>query len=517
MKSLLLTNGEIYTFNSAYPHANAVAFEDDRVVGFDDAARASRSGKTEVIDLKGRTVIPGLTDFHIHFTGFAMGAARVQLDGARSLDEAVARVAERVRTVKPGEWIYGMGWNHLEWSTPQFPTKTPLDQIAPANPVVLDRKDGHSAWLNSAALRALQITRTTPDPAGGLIERDAQGEPTGLLREKAMALVSGNIGFEGDQVSASALLDAIREAHRNGLTGIHNVEGANALRAFEELHAKGQLSLRVRHMIPAENLEQAVALGLETGFGDERLAIGGVKIFADGSLGSQTAHMIEPFEGQPANRGNVVTPPEEIERLARTAARSGIMVLTHAIGDRAIRDVLDIYERLRREGVRVPLRIEHVQHLDPADLPRFKRLNVIASMQPIHATSDYQMADRLVGARGRYAYAIKSLLDSGATLIFGSDCPVETLNPLAGIHAAVTRERANGDPPGGWYPEERISVEQATRGYVSPMIPATGDDRGALADCVVLSQNIFKIPPREILSTRVDYTIVGGRIVHSVE
>jgi predicted amidohydrolase YtcJ len=404
-----------------------------------------------VIDLRGRAVIPGLVDHHLHFTGYAMGIARVQLEGARSLEEAVSCVAGRVQAAKPGEWIFGMGWNHLDWTVPVFPTKAPLDMVAPANPVVLDRKDGHSAWLNSAALRAANITRETPDPPGGVIDRDASGEPTGLLREKAKEWLEHHIGFDAPRVAEADLLNAIHHAHQVGLTGIHNVEGANALRAFQSLRAQDKLTLRVTHMIPAENLEHAIAVGLQTGFGDEFLRMGGVKIFADGSLGSQTAWMLEPFEGQPENRGLATTPPEEIERLARLAANAGIMVATHAIGDRAIREVLNVYEKLRREGFNTTFRIEHAQHLHPADIPRFRALNVIASMQPIHATSDYKMADQLLGARARYAYAFKSLLNAGATLVFGSDCPVETLDPLAGIHAAVTRERANGEPRGGWY------------------------------------------------------------------
>jgi predicted amidohydrolase YtcJ len=521
MADLLLTNGKLYTMNPARPHANAIAFANGRVVAFDDDAHAMRDARTEVIDLRGRAAIPGLVDAHIHFTGYATSIARVQLDGARSLEEAVARVAARVQAVKPGGWVLGMGWNHLDWAQPEFPTKTPLDAIAPNNPIVLDRKDGHSVWLNSAALRAANITRETPDPPGGIVERDAAGEPTGLLRENAIALLGNSIGFEADKISGGELLNAIRTAHRMGLTGICNVEGANALRAFQNLRAQGQLTLRVMQMIPVENLEHAIAVGLQTGLGDEFLRIGGVKIFADGSLGSQTAWMLEPFEGYPENHGVAVTPPEEIERLVRAAAQAGLMVATHAIGDRAIREALNVYEKVRREKLDAVLRIEHAQHLHPADTPRFRALNVIASMQPVHATSDYKMADQLLGARARYAYAFRSLLNAGATLAFGSDCPVETLDPLAGIHAAVTRERANGEPRGGWYPEEKISVEEAVRSYIPPPPPSPASEGGSwsggIADCIVLSQDIFTIPPRQILSTRVDYTIVGGKIVYAAE
>ncbi len=510
MSDLLLAHGTIYTMDPAHPRARALAFANGRAVAFDDDALAMKSPRTEVVDLRGRVAIPGLVDAHIHFTGYAMSLTRVQLEGARSLEEAVGRVAARVRETKSGEWIFGRGWNHLDWVKPEFPTQAPLDAAAPENPVALTRKDGHSMWLNRAALRAVNITRDTRDPPGGLIERDAAGEPTGLLRENAMKLVSGNIGFEVDKISEDELLNAIHAAHKAGLTGIHNFEAANSLRAFQNLRAKDRLALRVLHMIPAANLDHAIAVGLQTGLGDEFLRIGGVKIFADGSLGSQTAWMLEPFEGYPEKRGVPVTPQDEIERLARAAAHAGLMVCTHAIGDRANRAVLEVYEKLRREKVETTLRIEHAQHLHPVDLPRFGALKVIASMQPIHATSDYKMADQLIGARARYSYAWKSLLNAGAMLAFGSDCPVETLDPLAGIHAAVTRERANGEPRGGWYPEEKISVQDAVRAYLpSPL------RRGAGGEVVVLSQDIFSIPPREILSTHVVCTIVGGKIVYA--
>jgi predicted amidohydrolase YtcJ len=513
---LVLANGKFLTLNSARAQTTAIAFANHRVVAYDDEAVALQGAQTQVIDLRGRLAIPGLVDHHIHFTAYAMSRARVNLDGARSLEEAVARVAERVKSSKPGEWVVGLGWNDTEWAVPRFPTKAALDPISPENPVALDRKDGHSVWVNSAALRLAGINSETPDPAGGVIDRDAAGHPSGTLRENAVELLGGNIGFEAGKISPDVLLSAIQTAHTLGLTGIHNVEGPDSLSAFQELHAQNKLTLRVTHMIPCEKLEHALALGIRGGLGDDWLSIGGIKIFADGSLGSQTAWMLEPFEGQPANRGVATHSPEQIGQWARAAAGAGMMVCTHAIGDRAIRQVLDLYEKLRDDGFRVPLRIEHVQHLHPADIPRFHALDVTASMQPIHATSDYKMTDQYLGARGRYTYAFKSLLDAGATVVFGSDCPVETLDPWVGIHAAVTRERANGEPRGGWYPEERLSVEQAVRAYLPMPRPdrIEGDD-SALTDWIVLSQNIFAIPPNELLSTQVDYTIVGGKVVHA--
>lgn len=506
---LLLTNGKIYTLDPTRPHAHALAFAYGRVVAFDDDARALRTPHTQVVDLCGRAVIPGLTDHHIHFTAYAASIARVNLDGAQSLEECVARVAARIAQTQPGEWLIGLGWNHLDWTTPVFPNRQALDAVAPNNPVALDRKDGHSMWVNSAALRAVNITRDTPDPDGGVIDRAATGEPTGILRDNAMSLLEGRRGFDAEEISEDALLNAMRAANKLGLTGIHNVEGAAALRLFQKLHASRKLTLRVTHMLPARNLAHALALGLRGGIGDEFLRIGGIKMFADGSLGSQTAWMLEPFEGHPGNCGIATTPMAELERLARMAADAGMMVCTHAIGDRANREVLNVYEKLRRDGITTPLRIEHAQHLQRDDVPRFAKLNVIASMQPIHCTSDYKMVDALLGARGRSTYAFKSLLDSGATLAFGSDCPVETLDPWVGIHAAVTRERANGEPRGGWHAAERLSVAEAVRGYASAL------SVGAVGDCLVLSQDIFEIPSREILNTHVEDTIVGGEIAHS--
>ncbi|MBI5031145.1 MAG: amidohydrolase [Chloroflexi bacterium] len=506
---LILTNGNIYTLDSTRPRAKAMAFAYGRVVAFDDDALALRTKQTQVIDLQGRTVIPGLIDHHIHFTAWAASLKRVNLEGALSLEQAVERVEARAKTTKPGEWIIGLGWNQLDWTTPTFPTKAPLDAVAPNNPIVLDRKDGHSIWVNSSALRAANITRDTPNPDGGVIDRDATGEPTGILRDNAMDLLEGKRGFDAEALSEDDLLHAIQQAHKLGLTGIHNVEGADSLRLFQRLRAQDKLTLRVTHMIPASNLEHAMALGVCGGLGDEWLRIGGIKMFADGSLGSQTAWMLQSFEGQPGNCGIATTPIQEVERPARMAASAGMMVCTHAIGDRANREVLNVYEKLRREGFTTPLRIEHAQHLDREDVPRFAALSVIASMQPIHCTSDYNMTDALLGQRGRFTYAFKSLLDSGASLAFGSDCPVETLDPWVGIHAAVTRERANGEPRGGWHPEEKLSVAEAASAYGSRL------SVGEVGDCVVLSQNIFEVAPKELLNTRVDYTIVGGQVVYS--
>lgn len=522
---LLIVNGNVITLDAANPRSTALVLRGNDIVyvGDDDTARRMRGQHDEVIDLQGRLALPAFTDSHIHFTGFAQFLENVNLEGCRSLQDALGRVQVRVRERQPGELIRGGGWNHLDWATPKFPNRQALDAVAPNNPVILTRKDGHSVWLNSMALRTARITRETPDPAGGVIDRDDEGEPTGILRENAISLLGGGIGAFAADISEPLLERAILHAHRSGLVAIHNIEGANSLRAFQSLHAKDKLTLRVVHSIPDEKLVHARELGIQRGLGDEWLKIQAIKIFADGSLGSQTADLRAPFVGHANNCGVTVTDSETMLELARDAAQLGLDVWTHAIGDRGIGRVLDVYAELRSQGLSKPIfRIEHVQHLYPDDAKRFRQLKVIASMQPIHQPSDMRMADTLLGPeRARWSYAFKSLQVAGAVLAFGSDCPVERLEPLHGIRAAVTRQNAVGEPQGGWYPEQRISVMDAVRAYTVGAAMASDDfaragslTEGKRADVVVLSQDIDAIPPSEIFNTAVVYTIAGGKVVH---
>lgn len=520
---LVIVNGDIHTLDPRQSRATGLVARGGKVafVGREDEALAMRTAGSEVIDARGRLVLPGFTDAHIHFAGFAQSLSRVNLEGCRSLEEAVTRVAARVLTAREGETIRGWGWNHLEWSVPVFPDKSPLDTVAPMNPVILTRKDGHSAWVNTAALAQKGITSETLDPEGGKLERDHHGEPTGLVRENALDLLGMGIGKSDEEIQEQELVRAVVAAHRAGLTTIHNVEGANAFRAWQILHSGGKLKLRVIHSIPAESLEHAIALGVRGRLGDNRLRLQAVKLFADGSLGSQTAQMREPFVGSDKT-GIALTDSDSLLRLSRTAARGGLDVWIHAIGDAAIGRVLDVFETLRAEGAETILRIEHVQHLNPSDLGRFSKLNVVASMQPIHQPSDMRMADRFLGPeRARWSYALNSLSAAGAVLAFGSDCPVERLEPLRGIHAAVTRQDEAGLPPGGWFPEERISVQAAVEGFTRGAAKAGGDEKeagclgpGYRADIVILSKNLYEIPPQEILKTQVDYTIVAGEVVY---
>ncbi len=526
-KTLILLNGNLITLNSAQPRASAIVLRGDEIlyVGDDAGAQMFRERDSEIIDLENQLTLPAFTDAHLHFTGFAQTLENVNLVGCHSLEEAVERVRARVAQTPRDVLIWGGGWNNAEWSNTAFPNKRALDAVAPNNPVILTRKDGHSIWLNSRALENAKITRETIVPDGGVIDYGEDGEPSGILRENAMELLGGGVGAFAADIREETLLRAMQYAHATGITTVHSIEGANALRAFQKLRANNKLTLRVVHTIPAENIELAANIGIMRGFGDEWLKLQAIKIFADGSLGSHTAELREPFLDTPNNRGVATTTSEMMLQQARQACEAGLDVWIHAIGDYAITRVLDVFATLRREGYSEPsLRVEHVQHLHPSDVTRFRELNVIASMQPIHQPSDMFVAEALLGReRAAWTYAFKSLLDAGAILAFGSDAPVEKMDPLLGIHAAVTRQNAQGIPANGWYPEQKISVLDAVRAYTLGAASASGDEAraGSLAigkrgDVIVLSEDIFEIPPREILNTRIVYTISGGKIVHSV-
>ncbi len=467
--------------------------------------------------------MPGLTDSHVHFQWYAQALQGVDVETA-TLVEAQTRVRARAGESAPGRWITGSGWNHNLWGDGSLPDRFPLDSAAPRNPVSLEAKSGHALWVNSLALEKAGIRRDTGDPPGGRIVRGADGAPSGVLLENAMRLVQAVIPRPSASELARMMARAQGEAHRLGLTGIHDFDSTLAFESFQELAGTGSLALRVVKGIPHEMLPQAVALGLRTGFGDEMLQLGAVKMFADGALGPQTAWMLAPYEGSTSTGVPTLTEVELFEDIRR-ANSAGLACAVHAIGDAACRAVVSAFERAGSQSAAfaspVRNRIEHAQLLHPDDLPRLARLSIVASMQPLHATSDMVIADRHWGARCESAYAWRSLLDSGAVLAFGSDCPVEILDPLAGIHAAVTRRRADGSPgPEGWRPRQKISVGEAVRGYTLGAAHAAGRERelgsiapGKRADLTILEQDIFSIPPQEIRSVAVSATIIAGRFV----
>jgi hypothetical protein len=533
--TLALVNGTVRTLDARGTVASAVAARDGRIVfaGNDRGALAaasagSGSGPAEVVDLRGACVLPGLVDAHLHFAWFARSLEEVDA-GTRTRGEAVERVRERAAESPPGVWIGGSSWDHNVWD--RLPSRQDLDAAAPRSPVALKAKSGHALWANSPALAAAGIRKGTPDPAGGRIARDAGGEPTGILYENAMGLVQAVMPERTAEQIVASMRAAQERALAAGLTGFHDFDGLPAFRAFQLLREAGALHMRVLKGIPREALGDAVALGLRSGFGDGKLAVGHVKLFADGALGPQTAWMLEPYEGS-TGTGMPTLSPEEMRADIARARAAGLACAVHAIGDAAVRAVLDAFAAASTVAdgpaaaaaalarPRLPDRIEHVQLIAAADLPRLAPLGIVASMQPIHATSDMHIADRHWGARAATAYAWRSVLAAGAGLAFGSDCPVETISPLAGIHAAVTRRRADGSPgPDGWRPGERLSVEAAVRAYTLGAARAAGRDReagtiepGRLADFTVLGADPFVVDPHEIRSIPVRATIVGGRV-----
>ena len=533
----LLYNARIYTQNPAKPIASAIAIDRDRIVavgGTDELFNRFTRAQPENMD--GRFIFPGLTDAHIHLKAYALGLQKVECE-TDTMEECLRRVAERAKTVKPGEWILGHGWNQNTWfASPSgrgdrgegnWPHAFNLDAVAPNNPVYLTAKSLHAGWVNTAAMRLANITAQTPDPQHGQVQRDAHGNPTGILLETAMALVAHVVPDPSEVDVADAMEKAQSILWKMGLTGVHDFDRRDSFLALQMLHAQGRLKLRVLKNIPVELLDQAYEIGLRGGFGDDMLRIGNVKVFMDGALGPHTAAMFQPYLGEESNRGILNMDGEELFEYGRKAAGVGLGMTVHAIGDRANHEVLNAYEQLRtyeHENRLAALRhrIEHVQVLHPDDTTRLGQLNIVASMQPIHAVSDMKMADDFWGERARLSYAWRTQLDNGARLAFGSDAPVESPNPFWGLHAAVTRRRADGFPSAdGWYPEQKLTLAQAWEGYtLGPAYAACMDDRlgrlapGHLADLIALEKDPFVCDPDELLTLESSATMVAGEWVH---
>ena len=523
MPDLRLLNANIHTLDPQRPHAQALAIRDEKIIAIGTNAEVeSALPDAPTFDVQGRTVLPGLIDAHMHMELYALGLQSVDAE-TETLDECLRRVAERARVTPRGGWIRGHGWNQTRWA--DFPSAADLDAVAPDHPVYLSAKSAHAGWANTAALKLAGIVATTPDPHGGEIQRNPQGAPTGILFETAMALMDAII----PNPTVEELVEAMRAAQetlwRYGHTGVHDFDGKRSLAAWQILRERGELGLRVCKMIRVAYLDHAIGLGLCSGFGDDWIRLGNVKVFMDGALGPRTARMIEPYLGEPENYGITVTDPEELYEHAAKAAANGLAMTVHAIGDKAGHDLLDVYERLRSSARTSGLqprplrhRYEHVQLLHLSDIQRLGDLGVIASMQPIHATSDMLMADKYWGARCAWAYAWRTQINASATLAFGSDAPIERPNPFEGIHAAVTRRRADGSPgPEGWYGEQRLTVEEALRGYtLGAAFAGYAENKigslapGKLADLVVVDRDPFTCDPMAIKDTQVLGTMVGG-------
>jgi hypothetical protein len=538
MADLILFNGTLWTQDARFLDATAVAMRAGRIlsVGGDTDILALAKPGTQMIDLGGRRVLPGLTDAHFHFQGWALSRRELPLAGTASLQAVQEMLCQHVERTPAGRWIKGQGWNETDWPEPRLLTRHDLDAVAPDHPVILWRSDLHLATANTLALRLAGITANTPDPPAGVIDRDAAGQPTGVLRDQAMERVDAVLPQPTEDEIDAAMRDAIAEAHRLGLTGVHDfrigdaAESRGAFHAWQRLHAAGDLRLRLWMMFDGTLLDEAIALGLRSGFGDDRLRLGGAKYFADGSLGARTAWMLEPYAD--GGSGLPVVPMADLAGAIERGAAAGLPVGIHAIGDRAIRELLDVFSEVQHSPFTnspihhspfpLPHRIEHVQHSHPDDLRRLGSLGLVASVQPIHLVDDMALVERAIGERGRWAYAFRTLLDSGAVLALGSDCPVASPNPFWGMHAAVTRQRRDGTPAGGWYSEERLSVAEAVAGYTLGPAYASGQlDRlgsitpGKLADLVVLDRDIFAVLHHEIADTQPVMTIFDGEIAYS--
>ncbi|MGO9126630.1 MAG: amidohydrolase [Terriglobales bacterium] len=529
---LIITHANIWTGDDARPRAQAVAVFGDRivVVGSNAEVGAWRGPETRVIDAGGKLLLPGFNDAHVHFVSGGLQLDSVQLNDVTSLEEFVRRTAAQARKTPKGEWIQGGDWDETKWPGSVLPTKELIDPVTPDNPVFLSRYDGHSSLANSAALKLARITAQTPDPAGGTIVRDAQGNPTGDLKDAANDLVEKVIPpFSHDQVMR-AVRRALEHAASVGVTSVQNMDPEYAdIAAYAELLQAGELTTRIYAAPLITEVDDQVKIGIRHAFGGPYLRMGAVKAFADGSLGSRTAYFFEPFSDQPDNHGllsDEMQPLSLMRDRMMKADAAGLQICTHAIGDQAISMILDLYAEVAQAHGAADrrFRIEHAQHMAAKDFDRFAQLNVIASVQPYHAIDDGRWAEPRIGHdRASRTYAFRTFLNHGVHLAFGTDWDVAPLNPLLTVYAAVTRATLDGRNPNGWFPEQKLTVEESVRAYTMGSAYAEFQEkekgsitRGKLADMVILSGDIFSIDPVKIRDVKVLKTIVGGKVVWDV-
>ncbi len=530
---LIITNAKIYTADNSQPRAEAVAVIGPRMVavGSSTEVDAWRGASTRVIDAGGKLVVPGFNDAHVHFMDASQNLTSVHLKDAASVEEFVRRIGEFAKTVAPGEWIQGGNWDDQAWTPARFPNRQMIDPVTGNHPAALSRYDGHTTLANTAALQAAGITARTPDPPGGRIDRDAQGNPTGILRDGAQDLLSKAIPPPSHERLLRAVKRGLALAASVGVTSMQEMGNTGESFAantalYQELEEKGELTARIYEAPLIEGWQNQARLGIRRGFGSQFVRLGANKGFADGSLGSSTAYMFEPFSDDPHNRGlltDEMQPLSKMRDMIQGADRSGQQVCIHAIGDRAISVTLDLYEEVEKaDGVKDRrFRIEHAQHMAPKDFERFARLNVIASVQPYHAIDDGRWAEKRLGPRrAATTYAFQTFLYHGVRLALGTDWDVAPLDPMQTIYAAVTRATLDGKNPNGWFPEEKLTVAQTVDAYTMGSAYAEFQERekgsitpGKLADIVILSDDIFTIDPKLIRNVKVDTTIVGGKVV----
>jgi len=522
--TLAVVNARVWTGDSTRPWAEALAVRGERIAMVGSSAAVRKvTGNARVIDARGNMVVPGFVDAHVHFVDGGFRLSSVQLRDAKTPAEFIARIKAFAATIPAGAWITGGDWDHEHWGG-ELPRREWIDSVTPNNPVWVSRLDGHMALANSATLAAAKVTRASRDVAGGTIVRNASGEPTGVLKDNAMDIVNAVAPNPPPELEDRALDAAMAYVAAQGVTSIHNMGSWNDVAVFERARKADRLRTRIYAAVPLSTWEQLRDTVAARGRGDAWFRIGALKGFVDGSLGSHTAAMLEPFTDAPSDTGLFVNTPDDLYRWVSGADKAGLHVIVHAIGDRAIRQQLDIYERVEKEnGPRDRrFRIEHAQHIAPADIPRFAALGVVASMQPYHAIDDGRWAEKVIGAeRAKTTYAFRSLRDAGATLAFGSDWFVAPPTPLEGIYAAVTRRTLDDRNPNGWVPEQKISVEDALRAYTHGGAYASFDEKekgilsvGALADFAIVDRDLTRIAPEQIRDAHVALTAVGGRVVY---
>jgi len=521
----IFINAVIYTMNSQNEIANSIAVKNEKIlyIGNEEDAYNYSGDKTEIIDLQGKTVMPGFTDAHMHIAQMGKFIQSLNLTGTTSVKVIADNIRYFASTIPPGDWIEGLGWDQNDWEVKKFPTFQILTDAAPDNPVLLNRIDGNALWVNKKTLELAGITAETPDPVGGRILRlPGSNEPSGVFIGSAAVLVNSVRGAPSKDLKKRRIVETLSYALKLGITTLHDANSdSDHLEIYKELAGEGRLVPRVYAMVQDVEIlkEKYFKLGPQIGLYNNYLNIRSMKFYVDVGLGSRGAALLEPYSDDPENSGWLYTPEDNLRSKITRAANHGFQVSAHAIGDRGNRLALDIYEELA-SGTDNRYRIEHSQTLSLRDIPRFKKLGVIPSMQPTHQSSDmYWAEDRLGSERIKGAYAWRKLVDSGVVIAGGSDAPIESLNPLWGIYAAVTRQDHKGFPENGWYPEERMTMEEAVKMFTSWAAYASFEEdlkgtleTGKLADFTVLSKDIFRIEPLDLLTTRVLMTVIGGNI-----
>ena len=522
--TLAVVNARVWTGDTLRPWAEAIAVRGERIalVGSSAAVR-KLAADARVIDAAGQMIVPGFIDSHVHFVAGGFRLSSVQLRDAKTPAEFIARIKEFAAKAPAGAWITGGDWDHELWGG-ELPRRDWIDSVTPNNPVWVNRLDGHMSLANSAALTAGKVTRATRDVSGGTIVRNAAGEPTGVLKDNAAELIDAVAPRPPAELEDRALDAAMTYVAAQGVTTVHHMGSWEDLAIFERANAANNLRTRIYAAVPLATWERLRDTVAARGRGNDWLRIGLLKGFVDGSLGSHTAAMLQPFTDVPTDTGLFVNTPDNLYAWVSGADKASLHVTVHAIGDKAIRTQLDIFERVAKEnGARDRrFRMEHAQHIAPPEIPRFAQIGVIASMQPYHAIDDGRWADKVIGPeRSKGTYAFRSLLDAKATLAFGSDWFVAPPTPIEGIYAAVTRRTIDDRNPGGWVPEQKITVEEALRAYTRGSAYASFEEKekgalaaGMLADFAMLDRDLTRIPPEQIRDARVVLTAVGGKIVH---